>query len=344
MHYKHFSSALLLCMLLGATGCKNSTHDGAASQPIPAAEVRVITVAGQDAQRQNEVAGTVEAVQKATIAAKIAGPIEEMPVSLGLAVKKGALLVKISAGEITARLSQAETLFAQAQRNFEREKRLLEKDASTRETVKSLEEACRVAEAGVHEARAMRGYAQITAPFAGIVTQKMANAGDLATPGMPLLVVENTEQLQVVAAAPEASALKIKKGDTLVVTVPAAESSQTGTVAEIAPAADTASRTALVKIRINNTAALHPGQYARVALPGAVGVSTFQVPETALSRFGQMERIFVTQNAIAHLRLVRSGEHRDGQVEILAGLNAGEQVVVQGGDRLVDGQSVHIVP
>jgi len=344
MHYKYFFSALLLCMLLGATGCKNSTHNGAATQPLPAAEVRVITVAGQDARRQNEVAGTVEAVQKATIAAKIAGPIEEMPVSLGLAVKKGALLVKISAGEITARLSQAETLFAQAQRNFEREKRLLEKDASTRETVKSLEEACRVAEAGVHEARAMRGYAQITAPFAGIVSQKMANAGDLATPGIPLLVVENTEQLQVVAAAPEASALKIKKGDTLAVTVPAAESSQTGTVTEIAPAADTASRTALVKIRINNTAALQPGQYARVALPGAAGVSTFQVPETALSRFGQMERIFVTQNAIAHLRLVRSGEHRDGQVEILAGLNAGEQVVIQGGDRLVDGQSVHIVP
>jgi RND family efflux transporter MFP subunit len=221
---------------------------------------------------------------------------------------------------------------------------LLEKDASTRETVKSLEEAYRVAEAGVQEARAMRGYTRITAPFAGIVSQKMANAGDLATPGLPLLVVENTGQLQVVAAAPEGLALKIKKGDALAVTVPAAEFSQSGTVTEIGPAADTASRTALVKIRINNTAALQPGQYARVALPGAAGVSTFLVPEAALLRFGQMERLFVTQDNIAHLRLVRSGEHREGQVEILAGLNGGEQVVVQGGERLVDGQPVHIVP
>lgn len=344
MLHKHLLSALLLATLLGAAGCKDPARNGAAGQQLPVAEVRIITMAGQAAQRQNEVAGAVESVQRATIAAKIAGPIEEMPISLGLAVKKGALLARISAGEIAARLSQAETQRAQAQRNFEREKRLLEQDASTRETVNSLEDAYRVAEAGVREAKAMRDYAVITAPFAGIVTQKMANAGDLATPGMPLLVLENTGHLQVVAAAPEALALKIKKGDPLAVTVPVAEFSQAGTVTEISPAADTASRTALVKIRIDGGSALQPGQYARVALPGAAGASAFAVPETALSRFGQMERLFVIQNNKAQLRLVRSGEHLDGQVEILAGLDAGEQVVVQGGERLVDGQPVRIVP
>lgn len=344
MLHKHLLSALLLAALLGAAGCKDPARNGAAGQQLPVAEVRIITMAGQAAQRQNEVAGAVESVQRATIAAKIAGPIEEMPISLGLAVKKGALLARISAGEIAARLSQAETQLAQAQRNFEREKRLLEQDASTRETVNSLEDAYRVAEAGVREAKAMRDYAVITAPFAGIVTQKMANAGDLATPGMPLLVLENTGHLQVVAAAPEALALKIKKGDPLAVTVPTAEFSQAGTVTEISPAADTASRTALVKIRIDGGSALQPGQYARVALPGAAGASAFAVPETALSRFGQMERLFVIQNNKAQLRLVRSGEHLDGQVEILAGLDAGEQVVVQGGERLVDGQPVRIVP
>jgi len=344
MPYRYLSSALLLCLLLAAAGCKDSAHDGAAIQTLPSAEVRVITMAGQTAQRQNEVAGAVEALQRATIGAKIAGPIEEIPVTLGSTVKKGALLARISAGEITARLSQAETQYGQAQRNFEREKRLLEQDASTRETVKSQEDAYRVAEAGLREARAMRDYTRITAPFAGIISQKIANAGDLATPGMPLLVLENTEHLQVVAAVPESLALKINTGDTLAVIVPAAEFSQNGTVTEIGPAADIASRTALVKIRIDGNGALRPGQYARVALPGAAGVKTFLVPETALLRFGQMERIFVTENNTAHLRLVRSGERREGQVEILAGLNGGEQVVVQGGERLVDGQPVNIVP
>ncbi len=344
MLHRHLSSALLLAALLSVAGCKDSAHNGAAGQQLPAAEVWVLTVAGQAVQGQNEVAGSVESVQRATIGAKIPGPIEEMPISLGLAVKKGALLARISAGEITARLSQAETQLAQAQRNFEREKRLLGKDASTRETVNALEDAYRVAEAGVREAKAMRDYTRITAPFAGIITQKMANAGDLATPGMPLLVLENTEHLQVVAAVPEGLALKIKRGDAPTVHVQAAEFSKAGTVTEISPAADTASRTALVKIRIDGNTSLRPGQYARVALPGDAGVNAFLIPETALFRFGQMERLFVIQNNIARLRLVRSGEHREGQVEILSGLNAEEQVVIQGGERLVDGQSVTIVP
>ncbi|NTV15808.1 MAG: efflux RND transporter periplasmic adaptor subunit, partial [Desulfobulbaceae bacterium] len=143
---------------------------------------------------------------------------------------------------------------------------------------------------------------------------------------------------------PESLALKIKKEDSLTVTIPSAEFATTGTVTEISPAADLASRTALVKIRIDGNSALQPGQYARVALPGAAGVNAFLVPESALSRFGQMERLFVVQNNKAQLRLVRSGEHREGRVEILAGLNGGEQVVIQGGERLVDGQPVKIVP
>lgn len=344
MRYKHFFSALPLCLFLAAAGCKDPAPKGTHRQPLPVAQVRVIAVAGQAAPRQNEVAGTVEAVQRAAIGAKLAGAIEEMPVNLGSVVEKGALLAKISSGEITARLSQAETRFAQAQRNFEREKRLLEKEASTRETVKSQEEACRLAEAGVREARAMRDYTRITAPFAGIISRKMVNAGDLATPGMPLLILENTEQLQVVAAVPEALALKIKKGDALAVTIPAAEFSRSGAVTEIGPATDIASRTALVKIRINGSPSLRPGQYARVALPDGAVSDTLLVPETALLRFGQMERLFVAQDGKAHLRLVRSGEHREGRVEILAGLQAGEQVVVQGGERLVDGQPISIVP
>ncbi|MFA7347078.1 MAG: efflux RND transporter periplasmic adaptor subunit [Desulfurivibrionaceae bacterium] len=344
MPHKYLFPTLLLGLLLTAAGCKDPAHDGATGKTLPTAEVRVITVAGQAAQGQNQVAGAVESLQRATIGAKISGPIEEIPVVLGSTVKKGALLARISAGEIAARVAQAETQFSQAQRNFEREKRLLEQDASTRETVKSQEDAYRVTEAGLREARAMRDYTRITAPFAGIISQKMANAGDLATPGMPLLVLENTEHLQIVASAPEGLAMKIKKGDPLAVTVPAAEFSQTGAVTEIGPAADIASRTALVKIRIDPNPALRPGQYARVALPGGAGVNTFQVPETALFRFGQMERIFVVRDNTAQLRLVRSGEHRDGQVEILAGLNGGEQVVIQGGERLVDGQPVTIVP
>lgn len=344
MTHKPLLSTLFACLLFLAAGCKDPAHNDTAKQSLPTAVVRVLIVAGQAAPHQAEVPGSVEAVQRATISSKISGAVEELPVTLGSTVKKGALLVKINAGEIPARVSQAETQLAQAQRNYEREKRLLEKDAATREAVKGLEDVYRVAEAGVREARSMLGYTMITAPFAGIISQKMINAGDLNTPGMSLLVLENIDHLQVVAAVPEGLALKIKKGGTLVVNVPAAEFSRAGTVTEVSPAADTASRTSLVKIRIDTDVGLRPGQFARVVFPGFAEGKAFLVPETSLSRFGQMERIFIVHNNTAQLRLVRSGENREGMVEILTGLNPGEQVVVEGGERLVDGQPVRIVP
>jgi len=343
MFFNRILISLVGCMLLVSSGCKQHDQEEAVKLP-PAAQVRVIAVATQAAEGQHEVAGTVEAVRRATIAAKVTGTIEEMPVVLGSVVKKDALLVKISAGEIAAQMEQAKAQLEQARRNFEREKRLLAKDASTRETVKNMEDLYRVAEAGYREAKTMLGYTTITAPFDGMVSQKIANAGDLALPGMPLLVLENNRQLQVIAEVPEAFVTNINEGDSLPVSVPSADFKATGVVAEIAPSADATSRTFTVKININGATALRPGQYVRVSLPGDAAACTFWVPETAVSRFGQMERLFVVQDATASLRLVRTGDHRNGQVEILSGVNAGEQVVVQGGGQLVDGQPVHIVP
>nr|MBF0222598.1 hypothetical protein [Desulfobulbaceae bacterium] len=87
----------------------------------------------------------------------------------------------------------------------------------------------------------------------------------------------------------------------------------TGTVAEIAPTGDAISRTSVVKLDLVAADTLRPGQFVRVVIPGRE-VTTLTVPETALSVFGQMERIFVVENNIAHLRLIRSGTRRYGQL------------------------------
>ena len=79
-----------------------------------------------------------------------------------------------------------------------------------------------VAEAGHREAASILSYTTITAPFPGVITKKIANSGDLATPGIPLLHLENPEQLQVVASIPETMTLQIKQGDRLTIQIPAA--------------------------------------------------------------------------------------------------------------------------
>lgn len=316
----------------------------AGDKPIDrAVAVSVATVNEQDAPVLIEVAGTVQAAERAAIAAKVTGVITRMPVVLGSTVRAGDLLVSIGADEIAARLTQAEAQLAQARRNLEREQNLLQKNAATPESVKSLSDQFAMAQAGYREAKTMLGYTTITAPFDGVVTRKNANIGDLATPGAVLLLVENPAKLQVSTAVPESLVLGLQPGDRLDVKVPAAQVVVQGTVVEIAPAADPNSRTAPVVLDLPAQANLRSGQFARVLLPGK-GAKTLLVPNGALVPSGQMERVFVVEGERARLRLVRTGLRHDGQVEILAGLNGGETVITANNRLLVDGQALRVQP
>jgi RND family efflux transporter MFP subunit len=323
-------------------GCQAEEKHKPQAVDLPVVEVQTMMVAAQEGHLQTEVVGTVRSVNQAVIAAKVSGTIEEIPVVLGSTVKKGDLLVQISAGEISAKVIQAQAKMEQAQRNLAREKKLLEKNAATAENVKSLKDMYRVAEAAHREAVTILSYTTITAPFDGVITSKLTNVGDLATPGNPLLRLEDSSKLQVVAAVPEALVLQIQPGDILAVNIPAAGLDLQGTVAEIAPTADPLSRTARVKINIDPEPQLRSGQFARVIIPGDRKESLF-VPSTAIHIFGQMEKIFVISENRAHLRLIRTGMVFGDRTEILAGLEPGEMIAVTNSSTLIDGQPVKTV-
>jgi hypothetical protein len=173
----------------------------------------------------------------------------------------------------------------------------------------------------------------------------------------------SNQALQVVAQVPEELILKVRKGDLLSIAVPAAGVNVSGEVAEVAPAADPFSRTAPVKINIAAGGDLRPGQFARVTLTGA-GEKSLVISEKALVSFGQMERVFVVEDKsgdasvkdnsgaskVARLRLVRTGAHHgaagttDSRVEIMAGLSLGDRVVVEGAEKLQDGQPLEVKP
>ncbi|MDR2550081.1 MAG: efflux RND transporter periplasmic adaptor subunit [Desulfobulbus sp.] len=314
-----------------------------AEESIQPVEVTVARVSERELPAPIEVAGTVQAAERAAIAAKITGTIADIPVVLGSAVKAGQLLVAINAGEIAARLNQAEALLNQARRNLEREQNLLAKHASTPETVKSMADQFAMAQAGYREAKTMLGYTAITAPFDGVVTGKNAQVGDLATPGTVLLQVENLRTLQVRSAVPESLVQGIHPGDVLTVQVEAAGTSGRATVAEVAPAVDPQSRTASVILNLPPDPGLRPGQFARLFVAGP-NVRALLVPESAVVPSGQLDRVFAVADGRASLRLVRTGIRRDGMVEILSGLDGGETVATDNNRLLVDGQPLQVRP
>lgn len=321
--------------------CKAEQPAEKAAVELPLRQVTVQEAVRVPAAAQVEIIGTVESVDRAEISAKVSGTIFTLPVVLGSEVKKGDLLLEISAGEIDARLQQSRAQLNQAQRNLAREKKLLVQNAATPETVKSLEESLAIAEAAYQEARIMQSYTRLLAPFDGRVTRKLANIGDLATPGKPLLNIEDESHLQVITDVPEAMILQVKQDDVLTVTIPSAGLTVPGTVAEVAPTANPTTRSGPVKINIAPHPHLRPGQFARVAL-AQKNIQTLVVPQTALLHSGQMQLLFVVEKDRARLRLVRSGARYGETIEILSGITAGEQVVVTGQEDLHDGQPVAV--
>lgn len=306
---------------------------------LPVTAVRTSPVIEQTVPTLVEVVGTLQAVERAAIAAKVTGVVTDVPVVLGSRVNKGDLLIEISAREIAAQLTQAQARLNQAGRNLSRERKLLKRHATTAETVKSMQDQYAVAKAAVQEVRTMLGYATINAPFSGVITAKNVHAGDLATPGTVLMRMENDQKLQAVCAVPESLVLQVRPGQALTATVPTAGLTINGKVAEVAPSADPVSRTAPVTINLSYNEKLRTGQFARVKLPGQAKTSLF-VPDGTVLPKGQMERVFVAADNKAHLRLVRTGMRQDGFTEILAGLNPGETVIVENNKHLVDGQPI----
>ncbi len=328
----------ILCVVPVSSQAEESSLPGK-QEPVL---VKVWQAAPEEIPSAIELVGTIQAVNRAAIAAKVSGTIVEIPVVLGSQVTKGDTLVRISAEEISAKLLQAQAQLNQARRNLAREEKLLKKHASTPETVKSLQDMVRVAEAGYREAKTMLDYTTITAPFSGVITAKTAHVGDLATPGIPLLFLEDPGRLQVVTAVPASLLVRLHREDEVRVQVPAADLEVKGRVAEVAPTADPASRTGAVKIDIPVSDRLRSGLFARVGFPGETTTSLF-VPAPAVSRFGQMERVFVLADGKARLRLVRSGLRLRDQVEILAGIEPGEGVILAP-VHLTDGQPVRVQP
>lgn len=181
-------------------------------------------------------------------------------------------------------------------------------------------------------------YTRITAPQDGIVTQKNVDVGTMAAPGMPLIIVEDTHRYRLEASVGEAAAGGVKVGDEVLVSlaalgIPPAKAK----ISEVVPAADPMTRTSLVKIDLPTNPTLRSGLYGTAHIPRGTKVGMF-LPSGVVLQRGELEYVWVmNSDGMAQMRLVKNIPASDGKIEIVSGLMAGERVVVEGADRVVDG-------
>jgi RND family efflux transporter MFP subunit len=303
--------------------------------------VRVQTIERRQRTATEDVVGTVRAKLGAVIEAKVSGKIDRMLVAPGQNVRRGQPLAHIDAREIQARREQALAVRQQAESDLKRFASLLEQKILSPSEYDAAQSRFRVADAAANEAETLLGYTRVEAPFDGVITRKHADVGDLATPGKPLLEIEDARTLRLEADVPEAVVGSLTLGDRLPVRLSALDAQMEGVISEISPAADPGSRTFLVKLDLPAAADLRAGQFGRVAMPVG-GTSALRVPASALVVRGQMEFVVLLVEGKAALRIVKSGKRVGDDVELISGVDAGETLVVENASGLADGQPLRV--
>jgi RND family efflux transporter MFP subunit len=335
-----------LVVLGGALLALTACHDE--PRAVTPAALPTIAVQTQPARAEAPVrgvhaVGAVRAQERVEIAPSVMGKITELRCVIGERVAAGDVVARLSVRELAARVDQAREALANAKLELERGGKLMAQRAIPGAEYDALASRHRIATAGLAEAETMARYATVRAPIAGVVTAKRVNAGDMGLPGQPLCVIEDPSSFRFEATIPETLIRHVAVGARLDVKLDMLDHAVAAPVVEIAPTTDAASRTVLVKLTLPADPTLRVGAFGRVLVP-SVATPIVTVPAGAVRRLGQLTSVFVAHGGKAQLRLVRVGrtlgDGADARVEITAGVQADDAIVVDHLEALVDGQPI----
>ncbi|MBM4147799.1 MAG: efflux RND transporter periplasmic adaptor subunit [Lentisphaerae bacterium] len=291
------------------------------------ADAETVAVKAEEAPALVQVVGTTASEEKIHLSARIPATISSVHVSSGTAVKRGDELVVLDDREIREQLAGAEAQFKQAETEFLRTRQLFDGKAATDQALVAAESSFNAAKAQVDRVRVMLTYARISSPIDGVVTERRIEVGDLAGPGQPLLSVYDPARMRLEADIPVRLVEKLKLGQEVDVVLERPARAFRGKVTEVVGEVDPASRTQKVKIALPEAGGqVLPGTFGRLYVEDDP-VRRYMLPDSAITRVGQLEYVYVVRGGTASRRLVRSGMRMDGRTEILAGLTEGETVL-----------------
>ena len=370
MSFRDAKFWISILFLAGALGC-------AADKPkAPATTETVRDVAIVTAQRATvpdyvEAVGTVRAAETSQLASQMMGTIVSIRVHEGDPVRRGQTLATLDGAQPAAALDRAnagataadkdlaaaESDLRLTQSTFDRYQKLFERKSVSPQEFDEIKARLAAAEArrdaasagrasaqaAAAQARTSVDYTRIRAPFDGIVTAKLADAGSLATPGMPLLVVENPSRFRLEASVDESGLGLVKVGETAPVQIDALGGAEVeARVSQIVPAADPSSRTFLVKLDLPGRSDLRSGLFGRARFRRGQR-EMLTVPKTALVQRGQLQGVYVVgADQIVNLRFVSVGKSSGTSLEVLAGLDSGERLVADAAGRDLAGRKIEV--
>lgn len=313
---------------LTASACGHDAPQRTA-EPLPAVSVTVTPAWASAAD--HSFTARVEAEQSANVATRMSGTLTTVAVQVGQRVAEGDVLARLDDTDVRARITAAEAQVALAEQTHGRISRLAADGAASQQELDQITAQLAAARAGLTEAQAQAAYVEVRAPFAGVVTARMADPGDLALPGHPIVVLEGQAGLKVVADLPADQVGQVREGDRVLVhagrAAGAAGAAVEGSVRRVSPSLDARSRRFRVEVTSADVLPWPAGEVVTLSFQ-AEGTGTRWIPSDAVVRRGQLAGVFALENDSLRLRWLRLGREVEGRVEVLAG-PAGEMSVVR---------------
>lgn len=346
--------SLALVALFALAGC-GSDAETASAQPkdVPCTTTQVTL---SEVPRFVTATGSLEADQSVMVSTRMMGWVKEIHVQEGQTVHKGDPLLRIDDSDLQAKKSQAQAGIAEAEAVLANAEKMVLRFQNLYED-KSVSKAqlddvltgrdraaagVKMARAGLREVNVHLSYLDIVAPSDGVVARKMIEVGNMANPGMPLLILEQTGVVKVVAYLGEKDVTSVKAGDTVLVSISSVDGAEYEVPLDrVIPTANPGSRTYDIEATLDNAdGRLRSGMFARVRVPLGTRQAVL-VPADAIVRRGQLTGIWIVDdNSVAHLRWVRLGHARGDNVEVISGLSGNETVVLSSRLPLAEGDKV----
>ncbi len=367
MHTHSIKSGLLIAVILFLSACssKETKTEPAAEKTFPI-QVRVATPF-QNGVNELSFSGQVEAAQSANISTRVMGYITCLSVKVGDRVSAGQIIATISNSDLLAKRAQidaqiieANAALQNAQKDYDRFTTLYKQQSATAKELENITLQYNAMKAKVETAKQMRNeinamlaYTSLTAPFSGVVTQKLADAGNMANPGMPIVTIEQTGSYQISADVPETEINQLKQGEKVTITIKSIDKSFEGKIMQINPSSQFSGGQYLIKIWIpeNDKKGLYAGMYANITIHSTEQTASTHtengavlVPVSCIVTKEQLTGLYtIGSDNTALLRWVRLGKQLGNQVEVLTGLNKNESYILEARGNLYNSVPVTII-
>ena len=338
MKAKHYSMAALCCLALMMTGCKQ--FKAPERQPI---KVNIMKVKPAKINGEQDFSGTVEALSSSTLSFPVAGTVQQIRVSAGQRVTKGELIAVLDEATLRSTYEAASALLDQAEDAYQRMKQLY--DAGSLPEIQWVEVQSKLKQAQSAETISKKKLAdsKLYAPFSGVISEKNVEMGHNVMPGQPVVRLVTINQVKICVSVPENEISHINTGQSVNISVLALNGKTfSGKIIEKGVVAHPLSRSYDVKALIDNhSEELMPGMICTMGISNEEDCSAIILP-VSIMQTDEHNRTFVwvNDNGKAQKKIVQTGMLTRNGIVILSGISTGDEVIIEGQQKVSEGMDI----